>query len=111
MILRRGTFTLCLMSTISVEEVKRVAALAEIGISDEEAERLTKDLVVIAEYAGQVSEISSADVAPSAQSIQLVNVLREDVPGTPINPEALLAAAPEQEDSMFKVPQILEEEQ
>ncbi|MFZ1383150.1 MAG: Asp-tRNA(Asn)/Glu-tRNA(Gln) amidotransferase subunit GatC [Scrofimicrobium sp.] len=99
------------MSTISVEEVKRLADLAEIGITDEEAERLTEDLVVIAEYAGQVSEIADVDVALSAQSIQLVNVLREDVAGTPIDPEELLAAAPEQEDSMFKVPQILEEEQ
>lgn len=99
------------MSTISVEEVLRVAALSEIGMSKEEAERLTADLVKIAEYAGQVSQIVTPEIPPTVQSIPLVNVLRPDVAGTPIDRDALLAAAPEQEDGMFKVPQILEEEQ
>ncbi len=99
------------MSTISVEEVERVAALAEIGMSREEAERLTPDLVKIAEYAGQVSEIAKPSIPPTVQSIPLFNVWREDVAGTPIDRDALLSAAPEQEDGMFKVPQILEEEQ
>lgn len=99
------------MSTISVEEVARIASMAQIGLSEEEVVRLAEELAVIADYASQVSEVAKPEVAPTFQSIPLENVMRNDTVGTLLDREALLSGAPDQEDGMFKVPQILEEDQ
>ena len=84
--------------------------MAQIGLTDEEAERMAGELEVIAEYASAVSDIAERDIAPTFQSISMENVMRADVAGEPLDRTELLAAAPEQEDGMFKVPQILEED-
>lgn len=84
--------------------------MAQIGLSEEEVVRLAGELAVIADYASQVSEVAASDIPPTFQSIPLNNVMREDVAGQPIDREALLAAAPEQEQGMYKVPRILEED-
>ncbi len=98
------------MARISKQEVAALAAMAQIGLTDEEAERMAGELEVIAEYASAVSDIAERDIAPTFQSISMENVMRADVAGEPLDRTELLAAAPEQEDGMFKVPQILEED-
>ena len=98
------------MSTISAEEVSRLAAMAHIDLSADEAELMATELAVIADYASQVSEVATPDVPPTFQSIPLVNVMRKDVAGEPIDRTRLLAGAPDQEQGMYKVHRLLEED-
>ncbi|MBR6458570.1 MAG: Asp-tRNA(Asn)/Glu-tRNA(Gln) amidotransferase subunit GatC [Actinomycetaceae bacterium] len=98
------------MSSISREEVARVAALARIALTDEEIERLAGELDVIASAVATVNEVARPDVPATSHPIPLTNVMREDAVIDGLDRDELLAAAPAAEDGKFLVPQILGEE-
>ena len=97
------------MSTFSTDEVARVAALARIDLRSDEIERLAGDLEAIAQAVAQVSSVAS-DIPATSHPLPISNVVRDDVPESPLTTEAALAAAPAAEDDRFAVPQILGEE-
>ncbi|GMA25311.1 aspartyl/glutamyl-tRNA(Asn/Gln) amidotransferase subunit C [Luteimicrobium album] len=98
------------MSTISRDEVARVASLARIDLSEAELDRLAGELDVIVDAIAQVSEVATPDVPATSHPLPLVNVFRDDVPEPPLPVEDVLAGAPASEDGRFMVPQILGEE-
>ena len=89
---------------ISRDEVLHVARLAWLALTDEEIDRLTKELDQILEAVGIVSELDLADVAPTSHPLDLVNVEDDDVPRGSLPLEDVLANAPDAEDGHFKVP-------
>ncbi|WP_265522244.1 Asp-tRNA(Asn)/Glu-tRNA(Gln) amidotransferase subunit GatC [Oerskovia flava] len=98
------------MSTISRDEVARVAVLARIDLRPDEVDRLAGELDVIVDAIAQVSEVATPDVPATSHPLPLTNVFRDDVP-TPALPVAdVLAGAPASEDGRFSVPQILGED-
>lgn len=98
------------MSTISRDEVARLAALARIDLTDAETSRLAGELDVIVDAVAQVSRIATADVPATSHPLPLTNVYREDVPVQPLAVEDALAGAPSAEGGRFAVPQILGED-
>lgn len=98
------------MSSISRDEVSRVAALARIDLTPDQVDRFAADLDVIVEAIAQVSEVATADVPATSHPLPLTNVMRADVPVAPLTQEQALSGAPAQEDGRFLVPQILGEE-
>jgi aspartyl-tRNA(Asn)/glutamyl-tRNA(Gln) amidotransferase subunit C len=98
------------MSTISRDEVARVASLARIDLSEAELDRLAGELDVIVDAIAQLSEVATPDVPATSHPLPLVNVFRDDVPEPPLAVEDVLAGAPSAEDGRFMVPQILGEE-
>jgi aspartyl-tRNA(Asn)/glutamyl-tRNA(Gln) amidotransferase subunit C len=98
------------MSTISREEVARLAALARIDLNPDELGRLASELDVIVDSVAKVSEIATADVVATSHPLPLTNVFREDVPEEPLPVADALAGAPQAEGGRFLVPQILGEE-
>ncbi|WP_125777444.1 Asp-tRNA(Asn)/Glu-tRNA(Gln) amidotransferase subunit GatC [Antribacter gilvus] len=98
------------MSTISRDEVARVAALARIDLRSDEVDRLAGELAVIVESIARVSQVATADVPATSHPLPLTNVFRADVPVPALPVADVLAAAPQQEDGRFLVPQILGEE-
>jgi aspartyl-tRNA(Asn)/glutamyl-tRNA(Gln) amidotransferase subunit C len=98
------------MSTISRDEVARVAALARIDLRPEEVDRLAGELDVIVESIARVREVATPDVPATSHPLPMTNVFREDVPQPSLPVDDVLAGAPEAEDGRFAVPQILGEE-
>jgi len=98
------------MSTISRDEVARVAELARIELRPDEIDKLTGDLGVIVESIAQVSEVATDDVPATSHPLPIDNVFRADVPQPALPVEDVLAGAPASEDGKFLVPQILGEE-
>ena len=94
------------MSTISSDEVARVAALARIELTPEEVDRLAGELDVIATAVARVSEVATPEVPATSHPIPLTNVMREDVVVATLDRDAVMAAAPAAQDGMFAVPQI-----
>ncbi len=92
---------------IKLEDVKKLAELARIDISGEEAEELLKDMSSILNYVGEIKEASGKEVAPEAGELR--NIFREDK--KPHDPgeysRDLLDSAPKREDGYVKVKQIL----
>ena len=93
---------------ISKEDIKKLADLARIKISETEAESLTGEMDAILDYVGQVQSVTGKDLSGVDVGIQR-NVLREDSepnqPGT--YSKELIAEFPEKENDYLKVKKIL----
>jgi aspartyl-tRNA(Asn)/glutamyl-tRNA(Gln) amidotransferase subunit C len=98
------------MSTISRDEVARVAGLARIDLTPDELDRLAGELDVIVQSVARVSEVATADVPATSHPLPMVNVFRADVPEPSLPVADVLAGAPAAEEGRFMVPQILEED-
>lgn len=98
------------MSSLSRDEVAKLAGLARIEMSEDELVSLSKEFTVILDAVARVQEVAAADVAPTSHPLSLRNVFRPDVVVPSLSPEDALSGAPAQEDQRFRVPQILGEE-
>jgi len=89
---------------ISRDEALHVAGLAWLALTEEEIDRLTRELDAILDAVGIVSELELADVPPTSHPLDLVNVWDEDAPQPSLPLDEVLANAPDAEDGQFKVP-------
>ena len=89
---------------ITTDDVAKVAKLARLRLTDEELDRFTGQLADILGHAADIEALDLADIEPMARPIPLVNVLRADEPGRPLDRDEILAAAPLVEDAQFRVP-------
>jgi aspartyl-tRNA(Asn)/glutamyl-tRNA(Gln) amidotransferase subunit C len=94
---------------ISREDVEHVAALARLGLTDQEIDLMQGQLNRILEAVGQLQAVDTSSVGPTAQVIALENVMRDDVARPSMAREAVLGNAPQREGPMLRVPVILEE--
>jgi len=95
---------------ISREEVRHLADLARIDLSDAELDHLAPQLAVILDSIKSINEVAAADVPPTSHALPLSNVFREDVVVPGLTAEEALSGAPEVEERRFSVPRILGEE-
>jgi aspartyl-tRNA(Asn)/glutamyl-tRNA(Gln) amidotransferase subunit C len=93
---------------LSREEVKRLALLARLGLDEDEVERLREQLSNILENFEILQQVDTTDVPPTAHSIALENVLREDEAAPSLPADQVLANAPNREEGFFKVRAVLE---
>jgi aspartyl-tRNA(Asn)/glutamyl-tRNA(Gln) amidotransferase subunit C len=95
---------------LSADEVRHVAHLARLGLSDAEVESLRAELSEILGYAEQIGEVATADVPGTSHPFALANVLRDDTPKPSQSAEDAMAIAPEAEQGRFHVPRIVGEQ-
>ena len=98
------------MSSLSRDDVANLARLARIEMSEEELVSLSNEFTVILDAVARVQEVASANVEPTSHPLPLRNVFRPDVVLPSLSPEDALSGAPAQENSRFRVPQILGDE-
>jgi len=100
------------MSAITRDEVQRLAALAQIDLTDAEADELTQQLVGVIEETAKVSEVAknAGDVEEMSHPVAVTNNLRPDEVSPSLTTEEALSGAPAVEEERFAVPQILGEE-
>ncbi len=91
---------------ISEEEVRHVANLARLGLTDDEVMRMRDQLGAILESVEQIGELDLKDVPPTTNALNLTNVLRPDEPHVELSPDEALSAAPDAADDLFAVPRI-----
>ena len=93
--------------SVSLDEVRHLAALSEINLDDNELASLTTDIDNIVGYIDQLDELDTDNVEPTFQLTGLHNVWRDDVIEPQLPREKLLALAPAAEDNQVKVPKVL----
>ena len=96
---------------ITEKEVRYVAELANLKLTDAEISRFETDLNGILEHFDKLNEIDTTGVPPMAQVLFEAGetaTLREDVPVEPLGNEAALANAPQPGAGYFKVPKVIE---
>ncbi len=91
---------------LTIEEVKHVAHLARLRLSEEELNKLQIDLSHILAYIDMLKEVDVSDVPATAQVTDLVNIMRDDEVRQSLPREDVLANAPDQRDGMFRVKEI-----
>ncbi|SES41861.1 Asp-tRNA(Asn)/Glu-tRNA(Gln) amidotransferase subunit GatC [Psychrobacillus sp. OK032] len=96
------------MAELTKEEVKHVAHLARLAITEEEAEKFALQLGAITEFAEQLKELDTTNVEPTTHVLPLVNVLREDVAAKGLDRETMMLNVKEQEAGQVKVPAIMD---
>ena len=95
------------MPALTRADVEHVAYLARLGLSEEELARLEGQLNHILDQYATLAELDTDAIPPTAQTIELENILREDVARPSMPPEDVLANAPERDGDFFVVPAIL----
>jgi len=95
------------MSNISPEDVRKVAKLARLEISEDKVETYTNQLEQILGYVAHLQSVETEDIPPTTRAVEVVNNWREDkVLDCPVR-EELLDQAPQREGNFFRVPKIL----
>lgn len=94
---------------LTTDDVRHIAQLARVALSDEEVERFRAELWSILEHCQALNEVDTADVPPTAQSFNLVNVERDDEPAPADATDEVLANAPRRESDYFRVRAVLDQ--
>jgi aspartyl-tRNA(Asn)/glutamyl-tRNA(Gln) amidotransferase subunit C len=94
--------------SVSTEQVRHIAKLARIAMSDEEIERLAPELNNILGWVEQLAEVDTDGVEPLATVIDQKLRLRDDVVTEGDIRDEVLANAPETEHGFFAVPKVIE---
>jgi len=92
---------------IDEAQVRRVALLGRLELSDEEVTQFSGQLSDIVTYIEKLNELDTDNVEPLAHCLPVHNVLREDVPAPSLTNDQALANAPERVDEYFKMPKVL----
>lgn len=94
---------------LSREEVLHITALAKVGVTEDDIEIFKEQLSDILENFEALQKLDTRDVAPTAQSIALQNVIMCDEVRPSMSQEDVLANAPQKEGDFFKIKIVLED--
>lgn len=94
-------------STLTAAQVRKVAGLAKLELSDAEVERLRGELGAILTYAQRLQSLNLDDVEPLATPLEMTGPMDDDIAGGTLAPEVLHAIAPATDGPFVKVPKVL----
>lgn len=99
------------MIRISDEEVRHIALLARLSLSDRQVEEMAHDLDQVLDYVETLQELDTTDIEPTAHAIPLATPTRADEAVPAMDPELAIASAPESAGSAFRVPKVIDGEE
>ncbi len=88
---------------LTPDDVRHVAELAKLSLTEEEVFQYAEQLSDILEYAELLSEIDTTGIPPTPYVLPLTSVMREDEPAPGLTNEEALANAPDSADGFFRV--------
>jgi aspartyl-tRNA(Asn)/glutamyl-tRNA(Gln) amidotransferase subunit C len=96
--------------SLSLDEVRRIAALARLRLSPEEEQTFAVQLSAVLDHVRQLDELDVSGVEPMTHALAAgeTPAPRPDAVQPSLSPEEALAAAPAREGTCFKVPRIIE---
>ena len=93
---------------LTIEEMRYVALLARIGMTDDEIDRMRNEMSEILDHFIILNQVDTQDVPPTAHSVSLKTVMRDDEVNESLPKEDLLAGAPNREEDFIRVRSVLE---
>lgn len=91
---------------ISEEQVRHVALLARLALTDDQVATLAGELSSILDHVTTLQNLDLADVQPTAHAVSVTNVMRPDVVMPMLSQEDALRNAPAKEDGAFLIPRF-----
>ncbi len=95
---------------LSHDEVRRIAELAKLDLTDDEVALYAGQLSNILAYFQTLQQLDTTHIEPTASVLPLKNVLRPDVAAPPLSPEEVVANAPDASEYQFRVSAVLDED-
>lgn len=93
---------------VNQDTISHLAKLSNFALTDDESQRLVKDIKEIVNYISQLDELDTDGVEPTYQVFEMENIWREDeILPQEADREALLGLAKEVKDNQIKVPKVL----
>ncbi len=92
---------------ITKKEVKHVAHLARLNLSEDELQKMTEQLDIILSYVDKLNELDTTDVEPMTHAFSITNAFRDDRLKESLSQEDALSNGPEQNGESFIVPRII----
>lgn len=99
----------CVRMKINRDEIKKIALLSRLDISEENMGSVEKALNDVLSYVTELEELDLDGVQPMAHAVPLQNVFREDEVKPSLDHDLALQNAPEEENGYFKVPRVVQE--
>lgn len=93
---------------LSRDDVLHIARLARVGVTDDDVERFREQLSNILENFEALQQVDTTNVPPTAQSISLQNVMKDDAEAPSLPANQVLANAPNKEGEFFRIKAVLE---
>ena len=93
---------------LTADEVRWVAHLARLQLTDAELDTMTRQLSAIVEYVDLLKQVNTDGVEPLAHAVELHNVFRADAPAPSLPVEEALANAPQRQGDFYAVPAVLD---
>jgi len=94
---------------IDEAQVRKVAKLSRLDLTEAEVEEFTGQLSAIIDYVEKMNELDTEGVEPLAHCLPINNVFRDDSIKESLGTEKTLANAPQRDGEFFKVPKILDD--
>ncbi len=94
--------------SVSREEVKHIALLSRLELTDEEADLYSEHISEILDYAETLKSLDVEGVEPTSHAVPMYNVMRDDAVQTHLSLEDALQNAPDKEGPFFRVPRVTE---
>lgn len=92
--------------SLSAEEVRKVADLARLELSEADVETMARQLSAIVDYINQLQQVNTDGVEPLAHALDLHDVFRADVSAQSLSEDEALANAPARKDNFYSVPAV-----
>jgi aspartyl-tRNA(Asn)/glutamyl-tRNA(Gln) amidotransferase subunit C len=92
---------------ITAADVRHVAMLARLALTDDQVSRLTAELGSILGHIDELARLDLEGVAPTAHPLEMTNSMRADVQKPCLSRDAALANAPDARDGAFVIPRIV----
>ncbi|MBL8130211.1 MAG: Asp-tRNA(Asn)/Glu-tRNA(Gln) amidotransferase subunit GatC [Anaerolineae bacterium] len=94
---------------LSHDEVRRIAELAKLDLTDAEVVLFAGQLSHVLDYFQKLQQVDTSHIPPTASVLPLKNVFREDVAGAPLTPEQVVANAAYAVENQFLVEDVFGE--
>jgi aspartyl-tRNA(Asn)/glutamyl-tRNA(Gln) amidotransferase subunit C len=95
--------------SLTADEVRKVADLARLELSDAELATMARQLNAIVDYINRLQTLNTDGIEPMAHALDVHDVFREDVPSQSLSADEALANAPARKDHFYRVPAVFGE--
>jgi aspartyl-tRNA(Asn)/glutamyl-tRNA(Gln) amidotransferase subunit C len=94
--------------SLTLDEVRWVAQLARLELTDADLQTMTRQLGAIVDYVNQLQQVNTDGIEPLNHALPIHNVFREDEPRPSLPVDAALANAPDRRGDFYGVPAVLD---
>ncbi len=93
--------------SVTLKDLDKIAHLARLSLKEEEKEKFLGQVNQILQYMEKLNEVDTNGVEPLSHSMDLINVMRDDVKKESLTQQKALENAPQKSDEFFRVPKVV----